>query len=719
MEIICSNFSINVQFKSYACNFIRLSGLQFIFAFSFIASIAFADEISEEEELADLYGGEEVISIATGSAQPISKAPAVASVITTKEIKEIGARDLDEVLETIPGLHVARNTIANNPIYTFRGIYTGFNPQVLVLINGISITNLFNGDRNLVWGGMPVESISRIEVIRGPGSAIYGADAFAGVINIITKNAKEIDGTEIGARFGSFNTKEGWILHGGNYAGFDFAFMAEVKSTDGHDEDIDSDLQSAFDLLLATNASLAPGSTNNGRDNIDVRLDIRKDHWIFRGGLQRRRNLEIGFGVGAALDSVAEYESDRWNADLTYHNSEFAENWDVQGQVSFFNTSQEVDENTVLFPPGSFLVLPPPAMPIGPFPDGIIGNPEVWERHWRFNFTALFTGFEDHAIRFGTGYTTSEIYRVREANNFSPLGFGVVTDVSDTPFVFLPEKHRDNKYGFIQDVWSFANDWELTAGIRYDDYNDFGDTWNPRAALVWSARHDTTIKLLYGQAFRAPSFSEFRNQNNPVALGNDELDPEEIETFELAVDFRPMEDFRVGANVFYYEWDDIIRFVPDGGGTSTAQNIGEQEGFGAELEMEWMPTSNLTFLANYAFQDSEDKDTDEDAGNAPHHQIYARANWEFLPNWHLTSAFNYVIDRDRPPGDMRDELDDYQTFDLTLRSKAFSDQWEFAVGVRNLFNSSPEEPTDASLNISNDLPLERRSVFAELRVNLQ
>ena len=144
---------------------------------------------------------------------------------------------------------------------------------------------------------------------------------------------------------------------------------------------------------------------------------------------------------------------------------------------------------------------------------------------------------------------------------FSLLNFGVLTNVSDTPFVFLPEKHRDNKYSFVQDVWSFANDWELTAGIRYDAYNDFGDTWNPRLALVWSARHDTTLKLLYVLAFRAPSFAEFRNQNNPVALGNDELDPEEIETFEFALDYRPAESLHLGANVFYYKWDDIIRFT--------------------------------------------------------------------------------------------------------------------------------------------------------------
>ncbi len=693
-----------------------LSLIVFIYAFT-VCAVVSADE--EEEDLLDLYGDQEIISIATGSAQPISKAPAVATVITASDIKEIGARDIDEILETVPGLHVSRSSIGRNPIYTFRGIATDFNPQVLVLINSIPITNLFVGNRSQVWGGMPVESISRIEVIRGPGSAIYGADAFAGVINIVTKNAKEINGTEFGVRYGSFNSKDGWLLHGGEYGGFEFAFMAEFQSTDGHHEDVDSDFQNISDFLTGSSASLAPGSTNNGRDNLDVRLDVRKDHWTFRGGLQRRRNVEIGFGLGSALDDSAEYESDRWNADLTYHNPEFTQDLDVQAQISFFNTSQENDEDTLLFPPGSNLILTPmPLTFVGPFPEGVIGNPEVWERHWRFNLTALFSGIEDHAIRFGTGYTTSEIYRVREENNFSPLGFGVVTDVSDTPFVFLPEKHRDNKYGFIQDVWSFANDWELTAGIRYDDYNDFGDTWNPRAALVWSARHDTTVKLLYGQAFRAPSFAEFRNQNNPVATGNDELDPEEIETLELAVDFRPIEHLRFGTNFFYYEWDDIIRFVPDGLGALVAQNIGEQEGYGAEFEMEWSPARSLSVVANYAFQDSEDKDTNDDAGNAPHHQFYVRANWEFLSNWYLTPAFSYVIDRDRPPGDARDELDDYQIFDLTLRSKAFSDQWEFALGVRNLFNSSPEEPTSTTLNISNDLPLERRSVFAELRVNL-
>ena len=548
-----------------------------------------------EEDLLDLYGDEVTISIATGTEQPISQAPAVASVITAREISAMGAHDIDDVLETVPGLHIARSTIGYNPIYTFRGIYTDTNPQVLMLVNGISINNLFVGDRNQVWGGFPIQSISRIEVIRGPGSALYGADAFAGVINIVTKSAQEIKGTEVGARLGSFNTREAWFLHGSEHDGLDFALMIEAKKTDGHKEKVDSDAQTLSDQVFSTSASLAPGATTNGRENLDVRLALQKQHWQLRAGLQRRRDAEIGFGVGNALDTNAQYESDRWNADLTYHNEEFATDWDLRAQVSFLNTSAEVDEYVYVLPPGAFFINQT-------YPDGVIGNPEVWERHWRFSTTALYSGIDSHTLRFGGGYNFSEIYKVKESNNFT----GQLLDISDTANVFLPEDDRKNHFIFVQDIWRLAADWTLTAGMRYDDYNDFGDTWNPRAALVWTATHNTTMKLLYGQAFRAPSFAEFRNQNNPVALGNDQLKPEQIETFEIALDTRKFSDMRFGMNLFHYEWKNIIDFVPVNEGSLQARNQGKQKGYGAEFELDWELSDSMVLHANYAYQDSKD-----------------------------------------------------------------------------------------------------------------
>ena len=674
----------------------------------------------DEQALLQLYGDEEMISIATGSLQPIAKAPATTTVITAKDIKAIGATDLDEVLETVPGLHVARSNVGYNPIYTIRGIYSDFNPQILVLINGIPITNLFQGDRSEVWGGMPVEAIARIEVIRGPGSAVYGADAFAGVINIITKTKQDISGTEVGGRGGSFNTWDAWVLHGDTWGGFDVAATFEFHHTDGQRRFIDADAQTGLDRALGTNASLAPGPVNLQRDNIDARLDVARGDWRLRAGLQRRRNWGNGAGVAQALDPNNRFASDRWNMDLTYHNPTFAQNWDVTSQISYLDTSQEVERNLVLFPPGANLGF-------GVFPDGVIGNPEVFERHARLDLSAFYTRFDRHLVRVGAGFNYGSIYDVRESKNFgldpatgAPLPpSSPPVDVTDTPFVFLRDGDRRNYYFFLQDAWNFANDWELTTGVRYDDYSDFGDTFNPRLALVWQTRHDLTTKVLYGQAFRAPSFAETRNINNPTFLGNSSLAPETIKSVELAFDYRPIEPLRLGLNLYQYWWDDIIRFVSDAGTTTrTAQNAGQQTGHGFELEADWRPLSTLRLLGNYGYQESTDETTHKDAGNAPHHHVYVRAEWEFLPDWHLSPQLNWVVDRERILGDNRPAIADYNTVDLTIRKTNLKGHWQLGFSVRNLFDADAREPSPAGspmAAIPNDLPLAGRSVYGEVR----
>jgi iron complex outermembrane receptor protein len=173
-----------------------------------------------------------IVTIATGAKQTLAQAPAVATVITADDIEALGATDLDDVLETVPGLHVGR-TIYYNPIYTLRGISSTYNPEMLVLVNGNSINILYTGGRTLIRGGMPVNAIARIEIIKGPGSALYGADAFAGVINLITKTKADIEGTEVGLRGGSFNTQDAWLLHGQTWQGFDVALAVEYHNTDG------------------------------------------------------------------------------------------------------------------------------------------------------------------------------------------------------------------------------------------------------------------------------------------------------------------------------------------------------------------------------------------------------------------------------------------------------------------------------------------------------
>jgi iron complex outermembrane receptor protein len=667
---------------------------------------------SEEEALSRAYGDEDFISIATGSRQLISLAPAVASVITAEDIKAIGATDLDQVLETVPGLHVSNSPRAYNPLYTIRGIYSESNPQVLVLINDIPITNVYVGDRSQIWGGMPVNNIERIEIIRGPGSALYGADAFAGTINIITKTAADINGTEFGARAGSFNTREGWILHGGEWNGFDVAFSLEVLKTDGQDSTIEADSQTAYDTLFGSDASLAPGSVNLQRDNIDARMDIARGDWRFRAGYQGRNDIGSGAGVAQALDPEGTNDSRRINADLTY-NKKLGDYWDVTSQLSFFDTSAESD--LVLYPAGAFG---------GAFPDGMIGSPYVYERHTRLGLSAFYHGVKDHNIRLGAGVIHSDMYKTEEKKNFAPDGspLGSVVDVSDDPnSVFIEPHDRRVSYMFVQDEWSLATDWNLTGGIRYDHYSDFGSTTNPRLALVWQTRYNLTTKFLYGRAFRAPAFNELYNINNPVQLGNPDLDPEKIDTYEIAFDYQQSDDLNTKLSLFRYHMTDILRIAPI---TLTTQNSGEINGRGLELEATYNINPNLMLTGNYSLEKSTEEDTDSEVANAPQHQIYARVDWKITSQIKMSSQANWIAGRERDDEDSRPSIDDYTTVDLTIRYQPEKYHWEFALSAHNLFDADAREPSPrlfpnnlpviaGTALTPNDLPLAERNFFIE------
>ena len=667
------------------------------------------------EELMDV----PIVTIATGVEQDLFKAPAIASVITAEDIKAMGASDLDEVLESVPGLHVSNYSLGYVPIYSIRGMYSDNNAEVLLLINGIPYNKLYVGSQGVYRKGMSLKAIKRIEIIRGPGSALYGADAFSGVINIVTKTGKDIDGTEVGAKAGSFDTYEGYILHGGKWGDNEVVVSLEYRTTQGHTEEIEADAQTLFDKIYGTNASFAPGPAELGYKLLDARVDIKRDKWQLRVGYKGRFNYQTGAGNAQALDPNGKYKDERVTADLTYHNPKLTENWDVTAQASFYGTSSKPETNIWFFPPGTYLFG-------GVYPEGYIGNPSVSERHGRFNLSGFYKGIDNHLIRLGAGYHYGDLYKVGQVSNFGvnpetkePLQpGGPLFNLTDTPYTFIPERAREDWDIYIQDTWSISNTWELTTGLRYDEYSDFGSTTNPRVALVWQTTPKFSTKLLYGRAFRAPSFYELSAINNPVKLGNPNLKPEMINTGELAFDYRMQEDLHFALNLFVYRWKDKITYMPDEAtSTITAQNIGTQDGRGFEFETKWQATEYLNIQGNYAYVNSKDKDHDHDSGNVPSHQIYLRSDWLFAPNWHLNSRLSWIGKRERLYNDPREPLDGYTMADLTLHYKAPQDKWQISVGVRNLFDVDAREPSlgpnsRGLIYLPNDLPLAGRHYFA-------
>lgn len=678
------------------------------------SNAATAQDLYDEDDLAVIFGDKATISLATGSQQVLRRAPSVVTVITADDIAAMGATDLDEVLETVPGMHVSR-TVGYISSYLIRGISGGqTNPQVLLLQNGVPMYQLYRGDKGGTGRGLPVAHIARIEVIRGPGSALYGADAFGGVINVITKTAADTPGTEVGVLAGSFDTRSAWALHGGKWGALDVATYLNVGGTAGFRRVVDADAQSARDVRFGTQASLAPGPVNTGYDAVDLGLDMSYEKWQMRAFYKQRSDVGIGVGINDSLDPQGRVRGEHIATSLAWHDPAFAERWSVGYAASFTHDTITMETPLLLSPPGSRFSA------TSVFPDGLVGSPGRKERQLRLSAYATYIGLPDHQVRIGVGHDDLQLYETTTSNNFRVDEFGIPqpTTYMDYQAIqphILPQRRRLN-YLYVQDEWNFAPNWILTAGARYDRFSDVGGTTNPRLALVWDAAHNLTAKLMWGRAFRAPAFIELYGIN-PVANGNATLKPETIHTQEAALSWQARGNLQFNVNLFRYAMKDVILTVPNlvAGTGSTFQNAGSKQGRGMELEAVWETSRTLRISSHYAYQKSIDEATGQDAGYAPHHHLYGRADWRVAAGWRLSGQINHVADRHRAPGDLRPQIADYTSVDLTVRSDRGRHGWSFSATVRNLFNADVREPSLApGTAIPNDLPMAPRAIYLQV-----
>jgi outer membrane receptor for ferrienterochelin and colicins len=680
-----------------------------------------AQQLAMGEDLALLYGDEETIDIATGTTKPIHLAPSVASVITARDIQEFGATTLDEALELVPGLHVSFSFSRLNSIYSIRGIHVAFNPQVLLLVNGMPYNDVINGGRPPSFR-LPVADISRIEVIRGPGSAIHGADAFAGVINVVTKSAAELAGTTFGGRAGSFDSRTGWLQYGGQQQEWDIALSMEYSTTDGDDSRIINPDGLGNSGPMASQYKLRNLNLELSHGNWDI--------WLNNWG-----TWDAGMGPGGTqvLDPVGHETTTQRIMKIGYRDEHVTPDWGVDSYLGY--KKNYIDAHWQLFPPGTTLpicndggasqgnVYVPWACSSFnnvTFTDGYLGNPGGTNETISAEAALLYHGFDRQDIRLALGTLHSDVSTFETKNfgpgvidgNVSPIDASYLMDVSGTPYIFLPDKTRRVRYLSFQDEWSFAADWELTAGVRRDNYSDVGIATTPRLALVWATGYNLTTKLLYGRAFRAPAYSELAFINNPVATGNPDIKPETIDMTEVAFDYRPTLDLHTQLNLFSYQAKELIDFV-----NGMAENIGKQKGHGFEFDLDWQANSRLRLGANLAWQKSRDNNN-ATVPDAPARQVGVTARWHLQPSLLLSGKGRWIADRARESGDTRAPIANYTIVDVALRYAPIGTPWNLALAVKNLFNQDAREPspynsTQLTAPIPNDLPMEERSYLLE------
>ncbi|CAK8711493.1 Iron complex outermembrane recepter protein [Candidatus Electrothrix laxa] len=689
---------------------------------------AFEEMFEKGPQEEDLYRADRLLLTATGSMKPIHLAPSVASVITAEDIEKLGATTLDEVLETVPGLHITPSFAHLDSIYSIRGIHTSLNPQVLMLINGIPFTKPYNGTRPAGFR-LPVSMISRIEVVRGPGSALYGADAFAGTINIIIKDRFEVEGMHTGVRMSSFDGLDVWGQHGGLYKGWDVGIGIEYWRGGSDDNRvIDADLQTKLDQAFGTNASLAPGPLHTDFENYNLMANFSRKNWKIRFWGWFLDDYEGGTGSAGALGPETNINSEQILGDITWHDEKLIDDVEFTAQLSYLYRKEDAIYQGL--PPGSTVMIgtdgnifTSPLAGVTTFTDGLFGEPILIDQQMTFDFTTKYDGWDQHAWRLGIGSKLQD----ENTESFKNFGPGILTegtlsdsidstltDVTDTEYIFMSDQNRTVFYASLQDEWNFARKWELTSGVRYDHYSDFGETINPRIALVWETRYDLTSKLMYGHAFRPPSFAESYVQNNPIVLGNSDLVPETIDTYELAFDYRPFRFLKTVVSLFAYEIEGLIEYIadPSSNSTKTAQNYINQKGHGFEIELEWEVMPSLTLSSNLALQDSENKDTGAVVADAPGMQLYFNAHWNFMPEWYLNAQYFWIGDRHRAEDDTREDIKDNNIANMTIRRKNITQHIDLAFSVQNIFNEDIREPI--SSDMPNDIPMESRTIYAEL-----
>jgi outer membrane receptor for ferrienterochelin and colicins len=474
---------------------------------------------AQDESLTDLiYMG---VSVASKKVENIHKAPGVVSVITSEDIANLPAETLYDVLKTVADVTITESFFGYTDI-SFRGIKeTHYNNRTLLLLNGTPVRDVVVGTHWLE--AIPADVIERIEIIRGPGSVLYGTGAFAGVISVITKQqaptvkAAFTGGSKTmmqGDLTVAQQTEDMGFLLGGSYhdsKGYNAEAMDETGVTaqmGSYPKDPDAYEDDFYNIF---------GNFNYTDFDLDL-FHFREEKDKF--GITPV-HLTTGEVVITASGAAVRFETDLQPLHLSSR-IHYAEN-KYDGYLDTF----------------------PPVVGVGtPIEMTYSGQ------KYGLDLDGRMEVMEDLAVELGLYYEGQKSYPYQ----FTNLQTGAVSPYS----TYLREYFTDDLSFYAQVDVAALSSLRVVGGVRYNHNRDYGDTTVPRGSLIYTALENLFIKLLYGQAFRNPTFFEKYVNTQNVLYGDPDLKPEWIETLELSTDWVANEDHAVRLTLFTLSTNDMI-----------------------------------------------------------------------------------------------------------------------------------------------------------------
>ena len=518
--------------------------------------------------------------------QKITEAPSSVSIITRDEIRTYGHRTIADVLRSTRGFYVTSDRSGNN--VGVRGFNRpgDFGGRILYLVDGQRVNEVAHdsvdpGTRFPV----DIDLVDRVEVIRGPGSVLHGNNAFFGVVNVITRKAANINGVEASAEAGSFDTYKGRASFGKVFGnGASLTLSGSILDSRGDDY-----YEPAFDTP-ATNHGVA-----RGKDHDRAHTVLARFTW---GGftlqstyLQAEQGVPTG-SYGAIYDRPNISEEERSSTQLSY---DHAFDGDLTLHARAYWNSYR---NRVAFSRAPFV-------PFGP--SRVEFRDTTKAEWWGMDVDVSKQLFDRHRITVGANYRDT-----------SKLEFD--SRDLDPAFTYFRLGTSSTTVGaFVQDEWKIASKLTLNAGLSYDWFDTFGGTINPRGALIFQPTEKTTVKLLYGEAFRAPTVFEAQFAI-PGNAARPSLQPEQIRTAELILEHALTRKTRVTATAFHNDISDLISVnASAGGGEYFYANSGDAETLGGSLEVESEFARGIKGRASYTLQHTTDRDTGVRLSNSPEH----------------------------------------------------------------------------------------------------
>jgi len=640
-----------------------------------------------------------VTAIATHTKMNIDFVPGMVTVLHGEDLERQGIHRMTEALNTVPGIEVMISNDGSSHI-VMRGIGRSFRSgKIKMLVNGHAMNVAVNAASSVE--AIPLQLIERIEIIRGPGSAIYGEYAYAGVINVILRDDKSA--FYIGSHHNK-HTFGGTLSNSDSDSPFKTALNLAIYESAGKQVTAGPDYLKNLNTgapsdNLFNSISTSPGYSNEVERVFSSALKISYKGYHWDSFFQEQSKGDY-FGYQNALPPTVETKTKTVDASSDI-GKEFKINENINARLTIGGRYFAMRGRPHTFLPAGF----PDKTYGGVFESGVLGSPNYTEYEAHGNIEFNYSGFDDHELMLGLHSTYVDQGDTWARRNVE------ITDgaIGEVPLqIFRGDKNyltennkRKNISVYFQDQWHIIDQLTLTVGGRYDNYFKSGDSFNPRIASVYQLFDNHILKFQLSRAFRPPTFTEMYIRNNIIAEGNDDINPETINTLEGGYIYRKSNSsFYLTA--FYSQLNDLIS---NKNTVIIYQNLENVVSRGLEIELSNKINHRLSYTLNGTLLNVKDSSSDESLPNIAN--VFGNASLSYIMSKgvSLVVSDQYTGERKREKNDPRDSLDGFHIFNSTINlSNILFKTGSVNFGVKNMFDQKVLHPSNLISFVNNLVP---------------